>query len=103
MSESDRRRVEHLRRGGTSVVVRLEPTSLPCVLHWGADLGDLDGEALQETVRALGMPYVDSVVMSQDAVAVLPQHSAGWTGRPGLLGSRAGRGGRWPSTASPTT
>ena len=62
------------------------------MLHWGPDLGDLDGDALQATVRALGMPYVDSVVMSQDAVAVLPQHSAGWTGRPGLLGSRAGRG-----------
>ena len=91
MSETDRRRVEHLRRGGTSVVVRLDPTSLPCVLHWGPDLGDLDGNELQAMVRALGMPYVDSVVMSQDAVAVLPQHSAGWTGRPGLLGSRAGR------------
>ena len=84
-------RVVHLRRGGTSVVVRLDAAALPCVLHWGPDLGELDDGALGGVAAALGMPFVDSVIMSQEAVAVLPQHSAGWSGRPGLLGSRAGR------------
>jgi alpha-galactosidase len=37
------------------------------------------------------MPYVDSPIASQSWVAVLPQHSSGGLGRPGLLGSRAGR------------
>ncbi len=84
-------RVLHLRRGGTSVVVRLEDRALPCVLHWGPDLGEVDDGALAALLPALGMPFVDSVIMAQEAVAVLPQHSSGWQGRPGLLGSRDGR------------
>jgi len=70
----------HLRRGGTSLVLDLGPESLPCVLHWGTDLEDGD---LADLGLALRMPYVDSVVTAQSRVAVLPQHSAGWLGRPG--------------------
>ncbi|NCD21307.1 MAG: alpha-galactosidase, partial [Actinobacteria bacterium] len=79
----------HLRRGGTSLVLRLDPTALPTVLHWGPDLGDLPEP--DELVHALAMPYIDSPITAQSHVAVLPQHSSGWLGRPGLLGSRAGR------------
>ncbi|HWS59105.1 MAG TPA: alpha-galactosidase, partial [Actinotalea sp.] len=81
--------VVHLRRGGTSLVLGLRDRALPCVLHWGPDLGaDADVEPL---AVALDPPLVDSVISSQAAVALLPQHSSGWLGRPGLLGSRAGR------------
>ena len=83
--------VGHLRRGGTSVVVRLDASTFPCILHWGPDLGELDAHALDALVVALQPPYVDSPISSQEAVALLPQHSSGWLGRPGLLGSRAGR------------
>lgn len=79
----------HLRRAGTSLVVSLPTDGLPAILHWGADLGaDLDTGAL---AQATAIPYVDSVVMLTPSVAVLPQQSAGWLGRPGLLGSREGR------------
>ncbi|HWB37033.1 MAG TPA: alpha-galactosidase [Rugosimonospora sp.] len=81
-------RVLHLRRGGTSLVLRLDGDVLPCVLHWGTDLGDGD---LSGLAPALTGPVVDSVVSSQQVVSLLPQHSSGWLGRPGLLGSRAGR------------
>jgi alpha-galactosidase len=84
-------RVVYLRRGGTSVLARLGPDDLPVVLHWGPDLGELPDHGLDAVVTALGMPHVDSVVMTQEAVSVLPRHSAGWIGRPGLSGSRAGR------------
>jgi len=84
-------KVVHLRRGGTSVVLRLDDRALPCVLHWGPDLGETDDGALAGLLPALGMPFVDSVIMAQEAVALLPQHSSGWQGRPGLLGSRDGR------------
>ncbi|HEX6888233.1 MAG TPA: alpha-galactosidase [Candidatus Nanopelagicales bacterium] len=84
-------RVAHLRRGGTSVVLRLDDDVLPCVLHWGPDLGELDDAELAELLPALRMPLLDSPVYSQAAVALLPQHSSGWLGRPGLLGSRDGR------------
>jgi alpha-galactosidase len=83
--------VVHLRRGGTSVVLRVGERALPCVLHWGPDLGEIDAESLPGVLAAVGMPFVDSVMASQEAVAVLPQHSSGWLGRPGLLGSRDGR------------
>ena len=80
--------VEHLRRGGTSVVLRLDGTDLPCVLHWGSDLGEGGAEGvLDATARAVG----DSVVYANPVVSLLPRHSAGWLGRPGLVGSRAGR------------
>jgi alpha-galactosidase len=83
--------IVHLRQAGTSVVLRLAPTELPSVLHWGPDLGDLDAAALAALEVGLRKPYVDSVITSQDHLAVLPQHSSGWLGRPGLSGSRAGR------------
>ncbi|MFZ1286427.1 MAG: alpha-galactosidase [Candidatus Phosphoribacter sp.] len=81
----------HLRRGGTSVLVRLDDRQLPSIMHWGPDLGQLTEDALMAFGPALTPPYVDSAISSQAAVAVLPQHSSGWLGRPGLLGSRDGR------------
>ncbi|CUR55175.1 Alpha-galactosidase [metagenome] len=83
--------VVHLRRAGTSVLLRLSQTELPAVLHWGPDLGDLPDAALSAVALGLRKPYVDSVITSHDALAVLPQLSSGWLGRPGLSGSRAGR------------
>jgi alpha-galactosidase len=82
-------RVVHLRRGGTSVLLRVGPAALPCVLHWGPELTTDD--AGDQVLAGLVMPHVDSVITAQEAVALLPQHSSGWLGRPGLLGSRAGR------------
>jgi alpha-galactosidase len=84
-------RIVHLRRGGTSVLLRLEDDRLPGVLHWGPDLGEVEADHLDRLVPAQTMPYLDSAVVTQEAVALLPQHSSGWIGRPGLLGSRAGR------------
>ncbi len=83
--------IVHLRRGGTSLVLRLDLDRLPCIVHWGPDLGDQPEASLAGLTQALGMPIGDSAVLSQESVAVLPQHSSGWLGRPGLLGSRAGR------------
>jgi len=84
-------RVVHLRRGGTSVVLRLDPQVLPCVLHWGPDLGDPSPEELDGLGLALQSPPSDTAVLTQEAVSLLPQHSTGWIGRPGLFGSRDGR------------
>ena len=33
-------RCVHHRRGDTSLVVRLHPTELPCIRHWGPGRGD---------------------------------------------------------------
>jgi len=84
-------RAIHLRRGGTSLVLRLDERAFPTALHWGPDLGELTESALAALLPALTPPYVDSPMSSQAAVSLLPQHSDGWLGRPGLLGHRAGR------------
>ena len=81
----------HLRRGGTSLVLRLDARALPCVVHWGPDLGDPSAQELDGLALALAARPTDSAIYVQDAVSVLPQHSSGWVGRPGLLGSRDGR------------
>jgi len=81
----------HLRRGNTSLVARLHPHELPCILHWGPDLGDVPTADLTELLQALQMPRTDSAVYTHSWTSVLPQQTAGWVGRPGLLGSRAGQ------------
>ena len=45
--------VVHLRRGGTSLVLRLDARALPCVLHWGPDLGDPSSEELDGLANRL--------------------------------------------------
>ena len=90
-SASGKTSLVHLRRGGTSVLLRLDPDTLPCVLHWGPDLGDLPDSGLAELLPALGMPSIDSPISAQEAVAMRRQQCSGWFSRPGLLGSGGGR------------
>lgn len=80
--------VLHLRRGGTSIVLRLDDADLPSVLHWGIDLGDHDVDGI---VPATMRPTAGSVVYANPIVSLVPRHSAGWLGTPGLRGSRSGR------------
>jgi alpha-galactosidase len=81
----------HLRAAGVSVVVDLAGGTLPRVLHWGGDLGDLDAAALA-AARLGWRPVAHGYpVDGQVEIAVLPQESAGFLGTPGLVGSRAGQ------------
>jgi alpha-galactosidase len=80
----------HLRAAGVSVVLDLRGGSLPRVLHWGADLGQLDAAALQ-ALALLAVPPVTSNTLDEPGeLALLPEHSAGWFGTPGLSGQRDG-------------
>jgi alpha-galactosidase len=81
----------HLRAAGVSVVLGTDGGSLPAVLHWGADLGDLSGADLAE-LAAAGVPSIVGNDLDQiTRVGLLPEHAAGWNGRPGLTGHRGGR------------
>ena len=86
----------HLRAGGVSLVLDAragvgEP--LPLVLHWGPDLGALDGDALAEAlVPAAAHSAVDRPVRRR----LLPMPADGWRLRPGLAGARADGGGWSP-------
>ncbi len=81
----------HLQAGFTSLVVELRHDELPTIRHWGPSLGDLTESELADLLCATRVPSTDSDVYFQEAVAVLPMHSSGWLGRPGLWGSRRGR------------
>jgi alpha-galactosidase len=61
--------------GGVTLVVVVSGESLPRVVHWGGELGEL--------VR----------VASATAVPLLPSQATGYSGRPALAGSRDGT---WP-------
>ncbi|MHA6615543.1 alpha-galactosidase [Pseudonocardia sp. DLS-67] len=81
----------HLRAGGVSVVLGTGGDRLPAVLHWGADLGELTATDLAELAGA-GVPATVPNDLDQVTRAgILAEHAAGWTGRPGLAGQRAGR------------
>ncbi|PFG20933.1 alpha-galactosidase [Serinibacter salmoneus] len=80
-----------MRAAGVGLVLDLSERHLPAIVHWGADLGPLtaaDAATLAATqVNPTGLNQVDEPVR----LALLPEAHAGWPGRPGLAGSRAGR------------
>lgn len=82
----------HLRDGGVSVVVDCPSTALPSILHWGPDLGSCREEDLR-TLAAACAPLIENTTDQPVRVSLVPEHSAGWMGAPGLTGHRAG--GAW--------
>ncbi|MFF9286710.1 alpha-galactosidase [Streptomyces griseosporeus] len=80
----------HLRAAGASLVLDLSGDTLPRVLHWGADPGDLSGAQLH-ALRLASLPQpVGFSVDGPVEVSVLREQSAGWLGTPGLVGHRGG-------------
>lgn len=80
----------HLRGGGTSVVLDLVSADQPIVVHWGADLGELDAADLADLARASAPQRVSGGLDATGRLTVLPQQSGGWLTTPGLVGDRAG-------------
>ncbi|SIT77829.1 alpha-galactosidase [Microbacterium sp. RU33B] len=84
------RRVVHLRRGGTSVVVDLDAAPLPAVVHWGEELPH-ETPATLASLSVAAMPQrVSGGLDTTGRLDVLPAPSAGWFGTPALEGHRAG-------------
>ncbi|GAA3562343.1 alpha-galactosidase [Microlunatus spumicola] len=79
-----------LTAGGVSLVLDLGGGRLPTVLHWGAELPALTDEDARALADAAGPVPAPSSVDHPLPVALLPEHWTGWTGRPGLSGSRGG-------------
>lgn len=80
----------HWHADGVSLVLDGAGPLLPRVLHWGAELpGCSDAELAALRVAATPQQVsnnIDDVV----PVSVLPEHSVGWIGTPGLTGHRDG-------------
>ncbi len=78
----------HMRAQGVSVLMQLKPTGLPVILHWGADLGDLDGLAAEALLAAFGPTSLDPLPSMMSSL--VPESSAGWNSRAALAGSHDG-------------
>ena len=87
---STRPEVLQLRAAGVGLVLDVSGTGLPRVLHWGRDLGPLDGPGLDALALARRPQPIGFPVDGPVPVAVLPEQSAGWLGTPGLAGHRSG-------------
>ncbi|TCO47107.1 alpha-galactosidase [Kribbella antiqua] len=83
--------VLQLRAAGVSLVLDCSGPALPSVLHWGADLGDLTGQALLELRRGAGAVQAGNGLDDNRPVAIVPEYSSGWFGLPGLSGHRDGQ------------
>ncbi|XVV17254.1 alpha-galactosidase [Actinoplanes sp. CA-131856] len=81
-----------LTEAGVTLIVDASGPGLPVIAYWGPELPALDDTRLaaflRSRVQVVGTNNIDPV----PRVAVLPEHRTGWTGRPGLSGSAAGRG-----------
>ncbi|WP_306879517.1 alpha-galactosidase [Paenarthrobacter nicotinovorans] len=76
-----------LNASGVSLLLDLSAGHLPAILHWGADLGWMSAADVAGLASSAVPPSLEA-----HRLAVLPEHAMGWMGRPGLTGSRAGRG-----------
>ena len=65
-------------------------TGVPVIVHWGADLGDLDAAMLNVLADASVPAIPPSSVDVPLRLTLLPTLSDGWSGRPGISGFRAG-------------
>ncbi|HEY9424269.1 MAG TPA: alpha-galactosidase, partial [Microterricola sp.] len=72
--------VVQLRAGGTSIIALVDAGRLPRIVHWGADLGELDAAQLDAIVLSALPAVGDSAVSYPQPVPVLPQLAEGWLG-----------------------
>ncbi|MEP6844082.1 MAG: glycoside hydrolase family 36 N-terminal domain-containing protein, partial [Pseudolysinimonas sp.] len=72
----------YLRGGGSALLIEMTGT-VPSVIHWGRDLGELSGIPL-ETPNPVPRSLYDAPTITE----LVPQASSGWRGRPALTGHR---------------
>ena len=80
----------HLSAGGISLVLLTPRTTLPSVMYWGPELGDLDNVGLEALEAAYHPVLASNGVDAEVPVTLIPEGWTGWTGTPGLAGHRKG-------------
>ncbi|MFI8633243.1 alpha-galactosidase [Microbacterium sp. NPDC077663] len=84
--------VVHLRSGGTSVVVDLQPGAVPAIVHWGDDLGDAPRETLVSLATASRLQRISGGLDHTVRLGVVTTAASGWAGTPAFEGHRDGAG-----------
>lgn len=80
-----------LRSNGVALLLIADDQSLPRVLHWGADLGEITADQFTTLLSCDQMPVTPNAPDQSLVVGLIPELRLGWTGKPGLIGSRDGR------------
>lgn len=88
----------YLRAAGVSLVIDARSESLPHIVHWGSDLGDLgnpgtEAEQLQlaQFLNMAQAPLNGGQIDVPIVMASVPMPCDGWSGTPGLEGNRNGK------------
>ena len=79
----------HLSSAGVSLLLDVTDARLPAVLHWGAALGRPTLDDVRSLAAAAVPPYVNNLMDEPVRLAILPEHHAGWSGKPGVGGHRS--------------
>ena len=79
-----------LRADGVALVLVSEDGGLPRVLHWGADPGPLTVDDVAALALADRWAVAPNAPDTGLILGVVPEARFGWTGTPGLVGSRDG-------------
>ncbi len=87
-----------LRAPNVNLVVDVA-TGVPTIVHWGAPIGDADPASV---AAALGRPRMGGTLDTTAPMSLVPEHGAGFPGRPGLLGRRGG-GRAWAPRFEPAS
>ncbi len=80
-----------LRAAGVAIAIDLSDDGLPAVVHWGADCGPLDAPAFDALVLTGIAPVAPNDMDEPIRLSLLPEEWTGWSGRPGVNGSRGGQ------------
>ena len=86
----------HLRGVSADVVID-DVAGVPVVVYWGAPLGDVEPSSL---AAALARPAQQGSIDVVAPISLVPEHGAGFQGRPGLQGHRQG-GSAWAPRFAP--
>ncbi|MDA8440379.1 MAG: alpha-galactosidase [Propionibacterium sp.] len=82
-----------LTSAATDLVLSVHAGRLPEVIHWGHPLGALDAAGFDEAVRVTRLGGAHNGLPGEGyGLSIIPEQWTGWSGRPGVTGSRAGRG-----------
>ncbi len=80
-----------MRAAGVALLIQVAEEGMPEVVHWGADPGELtDSESATLSLGAASLVTGNSVDKGL-RLGIIPEGRWGWTGTPGLIGSRCGR------------
>ncbi|NLE98075.1 MAG: alpha-galactosidase [Propionibacterium sp.] len=79
-----------LEAAGVSLLVSATDDGLPEVIHWGAAIGAVSEAQFDHIARGARWMFAGNSLDDPLRLGVVPEARFGWTGTPGLIGSRDG-------------